>query len=211
MAIDPPGDPAPRSGLRERKKQATREALTWAALRLAHERGLENVRVEDIAAEAGVSPRTFNNYFSSKYEAIVSRQGDRVRQSAAELRARPADEPLWEAVVHAALAPYGVSESVPGPEWIAGVRMLLGEPALQSELLRVSAAAGAEFTAAVAERTGTDARHDPYPNLLSAAVLAALQTAQELWLRADPPVQLLPLMRDALRLLADGLPDPSTG
>jgi len=43
-----------------------------AALRLAVERGLENVTVEDITAEAGVSLRTFGNYFSSKYEAICA-------------------------------------------------------------------------------------------------------------------------------------------
>ena len=42
------------------------------ALRLAVERGLENVTVEDITAEAGVSLRTFGNYFSSKYEAICA-------------------------------------------------------------------------------------------------------------------------------------------
>src|SRR3954447_13550877 len=60
-------------GLRERKKQQTREALSWAALRLAVERGYGNVLVEDIAAEAGVSPRTFNNYFAGKAEAIVWR------------------------------------------------------------------------------------------------------------------------------------------
>src|SRR6266545_806054 len=61
-----------RPSLRERKKQATREALRAAALRLALERGPENVRVDDIAEAAGVSPRTYNNYFSSREQAIVA-------------------------------------------------------------------------------------------------------------------------------------------
>ncbi|HEY5017289.1 MAG TPA: helix-turn-helix domain-containing protein, partial [Streptosporangiaceae bacterium] len=66
----PPDSAGP--GLRERKKLATRQALGAAAMRLAIERGLENVLVEDIAAAADVSPRTFNNYFASKYEAICA-------------------------------------------------------------------------------------------------------------------------------------------
>ena len=54
---------------RERKKQATREALADAAWKLATEVGPERVRVDEIAAAAGVSPRTFNNYFASREEA----------------------------------------------------------------------------------------------------------------------------------------------
>jgi AcrR family transcriptional regulator len=64
--------PGRRSGLRERKKLAVRQALGSAALRLTVERGPENVTVEDITAEADVSLRTFGNYFSSKYEAICA-------------------------------------------------------------------------------------------------------------------------------------------
>ena len=85
-------------GLRERKKRETRSALAWAAVRLAAERGFANVPVEDIAAGAGVSPRTFNNYFSSKAEAIVARHVDRLQAIAAELRARPPEEELWAAI-----------------------------------------------------------------------------------------------------------------
>src|SRR5262245_66376689 len=87
------------AGLRVRKKVATREALSWAALRLAAERGLDRVRVDEIAAAAGVSPRTYNNYFSSKEEAICALVVERAKRVGAALRARPADEPLGEAIV----------------------------------------------------------------------------------------------------------------
>src|SRR3982751_5368980 len=98
-------------GLRERKKQETRAALSWAAIHLIVERGYDRVLVEDIANEAGVSPRTFNNYFSSKAEAVASRHLDRCLRRAEVLCERPAGEPLWEAITQAVL-----SQFEPGPE-----------------------------------------------------------------------------------------------
>lgn len=125
-------------GLRERKKQETRVALSWAAIRLTVERGLDNVRVEDIAAAAGVSTRTFSNYFGSKGEAIAARQYDRSRAIAAALRERPAGEPLWEAVTHAVLTGFALGEQgqgrAPDQAWIEGVRLMVAEPALQGEM-----------------------------------------------------------------------------
>ncbi|WP_158888950.1 TetR family transcriptional regulator [Amycolatopsis anabasis] len=200
-------------GLRERKKLATRQALSDAALALALEHGLENVRVEDIAAEAEVSTRTFRNYFSSKYEALAARHLDRARRAALELRERPRDEPLWDAVIHATLAQWdgddGAADRSPSAEVTAGVRRLLAEPAFQAEVLKAGLAADSEFAAVIAERTGTDPRHDLYPRLVAAAVGATTQVVTDQWLRADPPVPLRPLLRDALRQLAAGLPDPS--
>jgi AcrR family transcriptional regulator len=197
-------------GLRERKKQQTREALSWAALRLAIDRGLSNVLVEDIAAEADVSPRTYNNYFSSKAEAITWRHLDRARRTADLLRARPSDEPLWESVICAAVAQTGDERSSPEPEWTAGVRLMLSEPELQGEFLKASMAAERECAEAIAERTGTDPGRDLYPWLVAAAVSAAIRVANEQWLRAEPPVPLAPLLRDALTQIAAGLPAPAT-
>jgi len=197
-------------GLRERKKQQTREALSWAALRLAVDRGLSNVLVEDIAAEAGVSPRTYNNYFSSKAEAITWRHLNRARRTADLLRERPAGEPLWDSITGAVVAQAGGERASPEPEWIAGVRLMLSEPELQGEFLKASVAAERECAAAIAERTGTDPGRDMYPWLAAAAVSAAIRVANEQWLRAEPPVPLAPLLRDALTKIAAGLPPPAT-
>jgi AcrR family transcriptional regulator len=202
-------------GLRERKKAATRAALSWAAIRLTVERGFDGVKVEDIAEAAGVSPRTFNNYFSSKAEAIAARHLDRLVRAVAELRRRPPAEPLWEALTRAALA-----QLEPGPEvaehpvtdageWAAGVRLMIAEPALQGEMLRAEAVAEAQVAAAVAERTGTDLARDLYPHLVAAAVLAAVGAATAHALRTDPPVPMDRLLIEAFAQLAAGLPPPA--
>jgi AcrR family transcriptional regulator len=201
-------------GLRERKKQETRAALSWAAIRLIVERGADNVLVEDIAAAAGVSARTFNNYFSSKGEAVAARHLDRCRQTAADLRARPAGEPLWEAIARAAMA-----QLEPGPEvtahpvtdpdqWAAGVRLMMATPSLQAEMLRASALAEAEIAAAVAERTGTDAGRDLYPKLVAAAALAATNTVMAHWVATGGTADQGKLLADAIAQLSAGLPEP---
>jgi AcrR family transcriptional regulator len=202
-------------GLRERKKQETRSALSWAAIRLTVERGFDNVLVEDIAAAAGVSPRTFNNYYSSKGEAIAARHLDRSLKTAESLRDRPAGEPLWSAMTHAVLA-----QLEPGPEvtgqprpdretWVAGLRLMVQVPALQAEMLRAGAIAEAEIAAAIAERTGTDVDKDMYPRLVAAALTAAVNVAQQQFMHGGGTGDMAALLTEALTRLAAGLPPPS--
>ncbi len=202
-----------REGLRERKKRETRIALSWAAIRLCAERGLDNVRVEDIAAEAGVSPRTFNNYFSSKGEAIAFRHLERARQITEELRTRPATEPLWEAIANAALTRFGLGqeadmEDVDVQQWISGLRLMFAEPVLQGEIYKAEAQAEAELAAAIAERTGTDLVRDLYPHLVAAAVGATIRAVTGHWMRTGSLAPITDLMTDALRQMSEGLPVP---
>jgi AcrR family transcriptional regulator len=199
--------------LRERKKHETRIALSWAAIRLTVERGYAAVRIEDIAAEAGVSTRTFSNYFGTKGEAIVARHHDRARAIAAALRERPADEPIWTAVTEAALAGFALGEPVtdgatPDRAWIEGLRLMVSEPALQGEFQKAGAAAEAEIAAVIAERTGTDPGTDVYPRLVAAVFGAALSVVTQQWLVTEPPGPLDELLRDVFGRLAAGLPEP---
>jgi AcrR family transcriptional regulator len=195
-------------GLRERKKHQTRAALSWATVRLSVQRGYRNVLVEDIAAEAGVSPRTFNNYFGSKAEAILWRHVNRARAMTDLLRERPADEPLWTALTEAALGQVDDGGKAPDPEWTAGVRLMVTEPEVLSEMLRSTVETEQALAEAIAERTGMDAAEDLYPRLVAAALNAAQRVATEQWLRAAPTTSMSDLLRDALGQFAAGLPEP---
>jgi AcrR family transcriptional regulator len=193
------------TGLRERKKVATRRALGLAAMRLAAERGLENVLVEDIAEAAGVSARTFNNYFGSKYEAICALGFDRAMRVGAALRERPPGEPLWDAIVAAVMSEYASADRALGEDWMTGVRLVTSEPALRGEYLKVQAMTQYALAEAIGLRLGFRAGATMFPRILAAAVTAAVQAAMERWLHADPPTALAPLVRSSLQQLADGM------
>ncbi|HEY1914130.1 MAG TPA: TetR family transcriptional regulator [Streptosporangiaceae bacterium] len=191
-------------GLRERKKLATRAALGQAAWRLTIELGYENTRVEDIAAAAGVSPRTFNNYFSSKQDALLSVGADRGARMVAALRARPDDEPLWEALAHAVSAQFGGDGEVPRA-YAPSVRY---PPELSAAQRRLHEAIEDALNAAIAGRTGTDADHDLYPRLVAGVVVSATQTAFDHWRSSESSTPFPEVLLEVLRQVAAGLPVP---
>ena len=206
-----PGAQPSRTVLRERNRIATRDAITNAAVLLAKQCGLEKLRVEDIAREAGVSTRTFSNYFANKYEAMIGRHVDGMHHVAQALRLRPAAEPLWTAVSAAILEhwiPTDDSEKNATPATLAELRLLFGDRTVQGEILKAGIADNSELAMAIAERTGTDIRHDLYPRLVAGAVTVAVQIAIDAFLKAPAPTSVLSLLMDALELLQQGYPDP---
>lgn len=168
----------PRPGLRERKKQATREALREAALRLAVERGPDQVRVEDIAAAAGVSPRTYNNYFASREQAIVSAvSADREARIAAAVAARPAGVRLADAVTEAVVDEYTNT----GEHEHEALLLITTQTALRDAFLETAAGIEPPLAAVIADRLGDVGAHTA--RVLAASVAAAVRIALEGWLR----------------------------
>jgi AcrR family transcriptional regulator len=173
---DPVTTPPP--GLRERKKQATREALREAALRLAAERGPDQVRVEDIAEAAGVSPRTYNNYFASREQAIVSAvTADREARIAAVVAARPPGVRLADAVTEAVVEQYTNT----GERELEALLLITTRTALRGAFLDATAGIEPPLTAVIAGRLGDAGAHTA--RVLAASVAAAVRIALEGWLQ----------------------------
>jgi AcrR family transcriptional regulator len=201
-------------GLRERKKLATKQALAWAAVQLAVDRGLENVRVEDITDAVNVSRRTFTNYFSSKEEAIASLNADRAARAAEALRERPAGEPLADSLAEVFAAQYQAAAGGIDRQRIGQVRMMTSSPALRGEYLKTLVQAEGPLAKVIAERTGADPEADLYPHVLAAAVTAAVRAATGHWMATNATGSLPELIRQAVRQVAgtpaDRTPTPVT-
>jgi AcrR family transcriptional regulator len=187
------------AGLRERKKLETKQALALAAMRLAVERGLENVRVEDITDAVNVSRRTFTNYFSGKEEAIAYLNADRAARAAQTLAERPAGEPLADALAEAFAAQHQAAAAGMDPHRNAGVQLMMTSPALRGEYLKTLVQAEGPLAEVIAERTGADPERDLYPNVLAAAVTAAVRAATGHWMSTGATGSLPDLIRQAVR------------
>lgn len=192
-----------RTGLREQKKQATREALSSAALELALEHGPDNVRVDDIAEAAGVSPRTYNNYFASREQAIVAAvTAERDSRVAAAVVAR-SDSPLSEAVTEAIVEQFTGQNTV-GPDTML---MITNHPPLREAFLGTAAMMEPPLARAIGDRVLSA----DLAAVLAACVAAAVRVALSRWVvfsangLAVVSGTLPHLLRDCLAPLAPAL------
>lgn len=199
--IQTENDAAP--GRRERKKRETRQALADAALRLALEKGPDNVTVEEIAEAADVSVRTFFNYFPHKEHAILGRNPEHLELALERFRTAPADQSplttMW-LVVHNVL---GDLES--DGELSRRGELIMASPDLLYHLMLSSIEDERQLTAALAERLG-----EPAGSLRAALVVSCAGTACRVAMDAHkkaPGRPLRELVDEAFQLLAGGI-DP---
>lgn len=196
------------SGLRDRKKQQTKAALTEAALRLVDERGLENVTVEDISAAADVSPRTFFNYFATKDEALI---GDHTANDQQMRERILGADPALSVLQALRLAAEPVVEQIQQDReiWCRRIRVMTDNPQLVAGLMTRSAHSEHDLIVAIAERAGV-APDSGWPLLAATVTGAAFRAALLTWAKDSGAGRTFAEhVHEAFGALAAGMPDPS--
>lgn len=195
------------TGLRERKKTERFRVLAAAARELTLEHGLDAVTVEDIAATADVSVRTFFNYFSCKEEAIIGIEPSALAQLGRDLTDRPAEDTPSEALL-ALLVPDDDELADLANRWLLRAELVRRHPALVPFHLAGLAEVEHVLVDALAERMGTDPGHDLHPTVVVAAAVAVFRSTLGWWHGNDRPRPLADALRDAFASLATGFTDP---
>ncbi|GAB4003569.1 TetR family transcriptional regulator [Glycomyces albus] len=200
---------AEQTGLRERKKAATKAALGLAAFRLATEKGgLDAVSPDEIAAEAGVSTRTFHNYFHSKEEALLHDFNEVTRVLLDDLRERARRQPIWDALRDASIGLH-IDRRFDVATMKCREDLVKNSPTL----ITVQAGKFIElFTAAVdivAEATGTDP-DDLYPRLVLGSALVAMKVANEHWIEHPEHAPLAEVITRTFAQFETGITRPIT-
>jgi AcrR family transcriptional regulator len=189
---------ATEPGLRERKKAATRAALHEAAVRLAIAHGAGKITVEAVADEAGVSRRTFSNYFANKEEALLYGDYRRMGALIEMVCSRPVDEMPWAALSRSAEEFYDRLGDL-DPQWVAQTRLLRTESALLALQVSMFATMEQELAAALTDRIAGD--DDPFgirARLMAATFMTAMRVALHLWLEQPDSMPLPDLTKRTL-------------
>ncbi len=154
-------DTAPTElGLRERKKQQTREHIAETARALFAERGFDRVRVAEVARAADVSEQTVFNYFATKEDLVFWRLGAFEEQLLGAIRDRETGEPALAAFGRFLLAQRGLlgkADPAAREQLVAVARMIAESPALLAREQQIFAGYTASLAALLAEEAGAPA------------------------------------------------------
>jgi AcrR family transcriptional regulator len=165
--VEPPG-------LRERKKLATRERLTAAALARFTRDGFAETTVGAIAGDAGVSPRTFFHYFDTKEDVLLGDFVGRLARLLGDVQAQPPETPVLQALWHAVQALADSFDADPGAllRW----RLVVTEPSVNARALELQSAWEHDIVDVLAPRCpGPDPVAEAH--VVAAVALAVLRTS----------------------------------
>ncbi|TFD33774.1 TetR family transcriptional regulator [Cryobacterium cryoconiti] len=174
--------------IRERTRRLAQTELTIVAQDLFLEHGYENTTVDEIAAAAGMSKRTFFRYFASKDDLVIGKYdlfGDRIAEA---LDARPADEPVWDSLrrVFDLTLDY-VQDDHARARNDAMERIVRSSPQLHARYLEKMQRVQEILVGRVATRMAdqSSGRNDPKPAAVVGAAFACMQAARTAWLESS--------------------------
>jgi AcrR family transcriptional regulator len=166
--------------LRDRQRAQVRADISRAAFRLFIERGYDAVTTEEIAAAAGVSPRTLFRHVPTKEELLLAP----VRHGGAAivnlLEQRPAGESPDVALVNAIITRTRSFEEADSEQWR---QALMAAPGLLEKVTLHTPAERERATKLICERMGADPATDIRPGLLVQLGFAAADFAFQQWVR----------------------------
>jgi AcrR family transcriptional regulator len=168
---------------RELNKTANRDAIAAAALELLRSRGIGEFTVDDIAAAAGVSRRTFFNYFSSAEAAIASFTQKYLDSVIEQLLRRPSNEPLLESAQHALTAVGSPHDLALLAETYA---LTQSHPQLSRYQLQAWDDCSTSIIAAATNRLGK-VDDELYLHALVGSIIASGRAAMEIWFQQRGP------------------------
>ena len=192
------------------RSERTREALRRAAVVRFIAQGVEETSAEQIAADAGVSLRTFYRHFASKHDLLFADYDAGLHWFRSALAARSADEPIIESVQAAIMA-------APYDDWaVTKIASLRAQELDPGRIVRHIRQVEADFADAIEDRltgdnpprAGTDQRM--HITVTARCIAAAVFGAMEVWMLGDdrPLPELDRLCRAALKTLRAGIGDP---
>ncbi|MEV5592282.1 TetR family transcriptional regulator [Streptomyces sp. NPDC052496] len=173
-------------GLRERKKQRTRDALIRSALELFTAHGYDETTIDEIAEAVDVSQRTFFRYFASKEEVVFAVQEMVEARFIEELERRPATEAPLEALHSAVMTSWddiggAIQSVIPLELHMRTYRMIESTPALVAAHWRRYSDLEEQIARLIARREGLDVAADPRPRVVVAAFSGVMRVAGKVW------------------------------
>jgi AcrR family transcriptional regulator len=202
------------SGMRDRKKRQTREAIEAAAWRLFARKGFDHTTVEDISAAADIAPRTFFRYFETKDAVLFGSWREDLAQFSDLLEKRPPDESPLTALSSALLAILDRLEA-DAPANAQRSRIANASRQVSDYKREVILPAWEDAMAsALARRLDVDPTTDLRPTLYAGVAFAALNAASSVWTASGGVRSLYALLTAAFAELdgssADALANPAT-
>ncbi|MEY8016347.1 TetR family transcriptional regulator [Mycobacterium servetii] len=173
-------------GLRERRRRQTSMDIRDAVVRLASERSFDRVTIDEICVEAGISSRTFFNYFPNKESAIAYGPSDIPPELVAEFVASgpaPYSVVLAELIT---LAAHHLRDAPPKREQaVCMLQLAKTTPAVLAAFLADLERFQTHLTDIVARRQGMRP-DDEVPAMISALALTAVRSGIERWSGGKP-------------------------